>query len=457
VTALDEAEVAYAGVLGQAELLRSGRLTASDLVAVLLSRIARLDERIHAFRVVLADEAREAAAAADAAREAGDARPLLGVPIAIKDNVAVAGHAALLGTGSPEPIATADAELIRRLRAAGLIIIGLTHLPELALWAATESETHGITRNPWDLRRAPGGSSGGSAAAVAAGMVAAAHATDGLGSIRIPSSCCGLVGLKATHGFVPAGDHWNGLSHAGFVTRSVADAAALLDVATDGVASLGEITAAAATEPLTIAISLEAATPARPAVEVRRAVERTATILRELGHHVIERDPTYRPSLGASNTVRYLSGLAEDVASLVDPHATETRTRALARLGSTVPARTVAWARATGDQFGVAMAEFFSGVDALVMPTMPVLPRMAGCLAERGTLRTVAHMLPCAAYTGPWNAAGLPAMSLPVSTTAGGLPVGVQLVGPSGSEATLLSLAAAIEPVAGWLDRRVAE
>jgi amidase len=191
-------------------------------------------------------------------------------------------------------------------------------------------------------------------------------------------------------------------------------------------------------------------------VEVRRAVERTATILRELGHHVIERDPAYRPSLGVSNTVRYLTGLAEDVAALADPHATETRTRALARIGALVPSRSVAWARATGEEFGDVMAEFFGDVDALVMPTMPVLPRMAGCLAERGTVRTVAHMLPCAAYTGPWNASGLPAMNLPVGTTAGGLPVGVQLVGPAMSEPTLLSLAAAIEPVAGWFDRRVA-
>lgn len=457
VTSLDETEIAYAGVLGQAELLRSGQLTAVELVETLLGRIARLDPRIRAFRVVLTDEAREAAAAADAARSSGDGRPLLGVPIAVKDNVAVVGHAALLGTGSPEPIATSDAELISRLRAAGLIIIGITHLPELALWAATESATHGITRNPWDPRRVPGGSSGGSAAAVAAGMVAGAHATDGLGSIRIPASCCGLVGLKPTHGFVPAADHWHGLSHAGFVTRSVVDTAALLDAVTENSASLHEAVAASPPRPLTVAISLAAATPARPVVEVRRAVERTATILRELGHHVVERDPTYRSSLGVSNTVRYLAGLAKDVSALADPHATETRTRALARLGSAIPPRAVAWARATGAQFGSEMAEFFRDVDALVMPTMPVLPRMAGCLAERGTIRTAAHMMPCAAYTGPWNAAGLPAMNLPVGTTASGLPVGVQVVGPAGSESTLLSVAASVEAVAGWLNRRVAE
>lgn len=456
-TPLDEADIAYAGVLGQAELLRSGRLTSVDLVDVLLARIARLDGRIRAFRIVLAEAARAAAAEADRARQAGDTRPLLGVPIAIKDNLAVAGQAALLGTGSPEPIAANDAELTERLRAAGLIIIGLTHLPELALWAATESKTHGISRNPWDRRRTPGGSSGGSAAAVAAGMVAGAHATDGLGSIRIPSSCCGLVGLKPTHGLVPAGDHWNGLSHAGFVTRSVADTAALLDAATLGVVGLAAAAATPPPVPLTVAISLQAATPARPVVEVRRVVERAATILRELGHHVVERDAAFRPSLGVSNTVRYLSGLAEDVAGLTDPQATERRTRTLAALGARLPARAVPWARATGAEFAASMAEFFETVDVLVMPTMPVLPRLAGCLAERGTARTIAHMLPCAAYTGPWNASGLPALNVPVGTTAGGLPVGVQLVGPAGADGKLLSLAASMEPVAGWLDRRVAE
>jgi amidase len=454
--ALDEAEIAYAGVLGQAGLIRDGRLRAVDLVDVLLRRIARLDPRIRAFRVVFADQARAEAVAADAARAAGDSRPLLGVPIAIKDNVAVAGQAALLGTGSPEPAAAADAELVRRLRAAGLIVIGLTHLPELALWAATESQTHGVSRNPWDHGRVPGGSSGGSAAAVAAGLVAAAHATDGLGSIRIPASACGLVGLKPTHGLVPIGEHWHGLSHAGFVTRSVRDTAALLDIAT------GESTAfaaagrdgAAVPSRLRVAVTTRASTPVRPVTDVRRALDRTTAILRDLGHDVIERDPPYGATLGPANSVRYLAGLADDVAALADPRAIEARTRTLSRLGRRLPAGAVAWARRQGEEFGAAMATFFGDVDVLVSPTMPVLPRRAGCLAERGTARTLALMLPCAAYTGPWNAAGLPAASLPVGVTADGLPVGVQIVGPAASDGLLLALAAAIEPIAGWLDRR---
>jgi amidase len=155
--------------------------------------------------------------------------------------------------------------------------------------------------------------------------------------------------------------------------------------------------------------------------------------------------------------VRYLDGCSQDVAALADPQAIEPRTRDIARLGRLLPHGAVPWARRTGDEFAAAMADFFGEVDLLLMPTMPVLPRHAGCLADRGTLRTMLLMLPCAAYTGPWNAAGLPAVSLPIGTTASGLPVGVQLVGPALSEATLLALAAAVEPVAGWLDRRVAE
>jgi amidase len=451
---IDEADVAYAGVIGQAELLRDGRLTCVELVDLLLRRIERFDGRLNAFRVVLASAALAEAAAADAARQAGDQRPLLGVPIAIKDNVAVRGQPTLLGTGSPEPAATEDDELVQRFRAAGLIVLGITHLPELAMWAATESTWHGVSRNPWDERRTPGGSSGGSAAAVAAGLVAAAHATDGLGSIRIPASCCGLVGLKSTAGLVPIHPHWNGLSHAGFVTRSVRDTAALLEAVTDGPPS-------PPLQPppsgLRIALSTKGTAPVRPVAEVRAALDRTASILRDLGHTVLDRDPPIPASLGGSNIVRYLTSLVDDVNGLAEPSAVEGRTKAMAAIGRRIPSQALPWAMRQAAEFGDTMAGFFDDVDLLLTPTMPVLPRLAGCLAHRGTVRSIQHMLPCASYTGAWNACGLPAMNLPVGTTRAGLPVGVQLIGPAHSEATLLAVAAAVEPLAGWLDRRVGE
>jgi amidase len=451
----DSDTIAFAGVVGQAGMLASGEVTSSELVDLLLARIERIDSTLNAFRVVLAEPARAAAAAADRARRDGDTRPLLGVPIAVKDTVELAGTASLHGTGSPEPVAAHDAELVSRIRDSGLVILGKTQLPELAMWAATESIHHGITRNPWDLSRAPGGSSGGSAAAVAAGLVPAAHATDGLGSIRIPASCCGLVGLKPTHDTLPMGDHWVGLSHAGFLTRSVRDTAALLDAMIDGSTRLADA-AEAGSEPLRIAVTTQAPTPARPVPEVRDTLDRAVGVLRDLGHTVTERTPPYGAALGLANSVRYLAGVAADVRTLADGTATERRTRHLAAIGRRLPRRAVRWARRYGEAFAQRMEGFLGEDHLLLMPTMPVLPREAGCL-NRGTVGTLLHMLPCAAYTGPWNASGLPAISLPVGVTGSGLPIGVQLVGPTGSEGLLLAVANGMERVVSWADRRVDE
>ena len=455
-TALDDVQVAFAGVAGQSRLLANGELTSAQLVDLLLRRIERLQPRLNAFRVVLAGEARRAAKEADEARAAGDSRPLLGVPIAIKDNVAVAGQSALMGTGSPEPVNTSDDVLVARLRSAGMVVIGLTHLPELALWAATESRHHGVTRNPWDADRAPGGSSGGSAAAVAAGLVPAAHATDGLGSIRIPASSCGLVGLKPTHGLVPMGpdpDHWYGLSHAGFLTRSVADTAMLLAA----VVGPEHDVAAASADPgsLRIAVSTKPSTPTKVHPEVQRTVDQATEIVRSLGHDVVRRDPPYRNAVANANTVRYLRGCATDVSRLADRSRIEPRTKVLAAMGRTFPASAVSWARRRGQQFGEQVVEeLFGDVDVLMTPTVPLLPVRAGSIARRSLLRTLPSMLPRAAMTGPWNACGFPALSIPVGMSSEGLPIGVQLVGAPGSEALLLGLAASVEQAVGWTARR---
>ena len=454
--ALDETDVAYAGVAGQARRLATGALTSTELIDLLLRRIERLQPRLNAFRVVLAGDARRAAAEADEARAGGDTRPLLGVPIAIKDNVPVAGQSALMGTGSPEPVNAVDDALVARLRAAGMVVMGLTQLPELALWAATESRHHGVTRNPWDPDRAPGGSSGGSAAAVAAGLVPTAHATDGLGSIRIPASSCGLVGLKPTHGLVPMGpdpDHWYGLSHAGFLTRSVVDTAIMLATVVDP--SHDFASSVADPGPLRVAVSAEPSTPTKVHPDVQRAVDEAVEALGALGHGVVPRDPPYRTAVANANTVRYLRGCATDVSRLADPSRTEPRTRALARMGRPLPDATVAWARRRGERFGEdVLSEIFGEADVLLTPTVPLLPVPAGSIARRGLLRTMPSMLPRAAMTGPWNACGFPAVSVPFGTSTEGLPIGVQLVGPPGSDAMLLGLAAALERSSGWTARR---
>ena len=454
-TALDEKEVAFAGVAGQAALLRDGQLTSADLVELLLRRIERLQPTLNAFRVVLAGDARRDAAAADAARRDGDQRPLLGVPVAVKDNVHVAGQSAMFGTGSPEPTADQDDELVRRLRDAGMVVIGLTHLPELALWAATESQHHGVTRNPWRHHTAPGGSSGGSAAAVAAGLVPAAHGTDGLGSIRIPASSCGLVGLKPTHGRVPLGpdpDHWEGLSHAGFLTRSVRDTVLLLDATTrPGTPLAGPVEEPA---PLRVAYSLKTLTPVKVDPQVRSVFDATVQHLEDLGHTTALRDAPFGLSLSNAATVRYLAGVAADVSRLADPMATERRTRTLARLGRALPLRTVSWARRQGEALRERMDEVFAAHDVLMTPTTPLLPLPAGSITGRGLIATLRANVPRASFTGVWNTCGLPAVSVPVGHSGDGVPIGMQLIGPAGSERTLLGLALALERVTGWTNRR---
>src|SRR6201994_2320260 len=218
-------------------MVRAGEVSPTELVGASLERIDRLDPELNAFRKVFAEKAMLEAEQAEARRSAGDDRPLLGVPIAIKDEIDVAGEINTHGTDAFEMPAKADSEVVRRLREAGAIIVGLTLLPELAICGFTESATYGVTRNPWNPQRTPGGSSGGSASAVAAGMVPIASAGDGAGSIRIPAARCGLFGLKPSRGRVslaPRLEGWRGMAVEGCVSRSVLDTALWLDVVSGG-------------------------------------------------------------------------------------------------------------------------------------------------------------------------------------------------------------------------------
>ena len=230
-----DADIAFSGAAQQARLLAAGEITAPALLELYLRRIGRLDPALNAYRVVLADPARAEAAAVQQRLDAGERLPLLGVPIAIKDDVDVAGEVTTMGTSAYGAPKACDAEVVRRLRAAGAVIIGKTQVPELTIWPFTESLTFGATRNPWDTDRTPGGSSGGTAAAVAAGLAAIGLGSDGAGSIRIPSTWCGLFGLKPQRDRIslhPHEDAWNGMVVNGPLARTVEDAALFLDATT---------------------------------------------------------------------------------------------------------------------------------------------------------------------------------------------------------------------------------
>src|SRR5918999_1010920 len=294
-------DLAFAGLAAHADMIQRGEVSSAELTEQFLQRIERIDPALNAYRAVFAERASAEAAQADARRRSGEDRPLLGVPIAIKDDTDIAGEITAMGTQAVEEPARADSEVVRRLRTAGAVILGKTNVPELTITPFTESPTWGITRNPWDPMRTPGGSSGGSGAAVAAGLCSAALGSDGAGSIRIPAGCCGLFGLKPQRGRVPTApkaEPWHGMSIWGPITRRVADSARFYDAIRDGGEPFAE---AAGREPgrLRIAVSRKVPTGAltsSPDAEQLGALEGTASLLRELGHEVVDRELDWGPN-----------------------------------------------------------------------------------------------------------------------------------------------------------------
>jgi amidase len=451
-----DADVAFAGARRQAQLIRDGELSSRELVEFYLERIGRLDPELNAFRTVMADRALVDARQADARRKARDERPLLGVPLAVKDTEDVAGEVTRWGTEAFSEPAGRDGELVRRLRAAGAVLIGKTNLPELAIMGATEGPAFGVTRNPWDTDRTPGGSSGGSAAAVAAGLAAAATASDGAGSIRIPAANCGLVGLKPQRDRIPLahGEHWYGLSVLGFETRSVVDTALLIDVATAGEHSYAD---AAGRPPGKLRVALSTRPPLVTRVDdgLKRAVDETGDRLRSLGHTVERRDPDYGYGAGNGLMARYLGGMAQDAGRVPRPERLQRRTRGFARLGSLVPAGAIARARRAEAAHAARINRLFDDFDVLVTPTTARPPVGAAEWEGMGALRTLVGMAAAYPFTSVWNHTGQPACSVPApSRSAEGLPLGVQLVARPDGEATLLSLAAQLEWEIGWAERR---
>jgi amidase len=439
-------------------MLADGTITAPELLELYLERIARLDRELRAFRVVLADSARQEAGVAQERLNAGERLPLLGVPIAIKDDVDVAGEVTTYGSAAHGPARTEDAEVVRRLRAAGAVIVGKTSVPEMLLWSFTETIEFGATRNPWNTDYAPGGSSGGSGAAVAAGLAPMALGSDGMGSIRIPSTWCGLFGIKPQRDRVPLAPHddaWNGLSVNGPMARTVEDAALFLDVTAPG----GEFLAAAARPPgrLRIALSTKVPPPltARMGKAQRAAVDEAGALLRELGHNVISRDPDYPLSAVFGQALpRYFRGAYDDVKSLPRPGRLEARTRGFARIGRLISDRRMNAIRGAESEVAERVQSIFDDVDVVVTPGTATGPSRIGAYQRRGAISTLMLVGQRVPFQAVFNVTGQPAAVVPWGLDANGVPTSIQLVGKPFDEATLISLSAQIEKARPWADRR---
>lgn len=461
-------ELLLSGIHRQSELIAAAEISSRELVEASLARIELLEPRLNAFRVVLAERALGEADEADRRIAAGERAPLLGVPIALKDEVDVAGELTTHGTNAFPTPATADSEHYRRLRNAGAVLVGKTNLPELAICGFTETDAWGITRNPWDPTRTPGGSSGGSAAAVAAGMVAGASASDGAGSIRIPAANCGLFGLKPQRGRIslaPEPEHWYGMSVTGCLTRRVVDTALWLDV-TAGPAPGDADTPAPPAAPyreavgrdpgrLRIALStkaVRAAAPPRLDDRVRAAIGAIADVLRGLGHEVIEGDPDYG-SVGNAIGPRYLGGVAQHYATAEEPRRLEARTRGFARMGRVIPARLRQAAIDAEASHAARINTIFDDVDVLLTPTTGEAPVEIGRWEGQGAARTLLGMSRTYPYTPVWNYTGQPAASIPAPVPSGTTPIGATLVVAPEREELLISLASQLEAELRWPER----
>lgn len=466
---MEATDLAFAGIAEQARLIAAGEVSSRELVELYLSRIGRYDPQINAFRVVFAERALIEADQADGRRGAGGERPLLGVPIAIKDDVDVAGEITAMGSNSHGEPKDADAEVVRRLRQAGAIVIGKTNVPELCMWPFTETVAWGSTRNPWSLAHAPGGSSGGSGAAVAAGLVGGATGSDGAGSIRIPSAWCGLFGLKPQRGRVSMAPHaegWYGLSVNGMLGHTVADTALFLDVASGAIdvdrdrvdPPQSPFAQAAASPPQPLRIAWSTKVP--PGIitnvdpDAERALSETVELLRSLGHAVEEQDPEYGLDTLPVLLARMFSGVNEQARAMAHPERLERRTKTMARLGSLIPDGALRWARERERVVRERLNLVLSSHDVLLTPATAKPPSRVGQFEGRGALWTFNAVAGLVPFNAPWNVTGQPACSVPAGLGADGLPRAVQIVGRVADEATLLRLAAEIEVARPWAQQR---
>ncbi len=465
----------------QAELVRSGEASAEELVEAAIARVEQHNPQINAVIHDLADEARGALA------QGLPDGPFTGVPFLLKDlGACFAGQPMHLGMQLLKDAnfrAPMDSFLAQRFRDAGLVTIGKTNLPELGILPTTEPKAYGASRNPYDLHRTVGGSSGGSAAAVAAGLVPIAHANDGGGSIRIPASCCGLVGLKPTRQRISegplSGDNMSGLTTELVVSRSIRDSARMLD-AVHGAAPGDPYAAPAPARPYVEELEanptgLRIGISTTPAIDVEvdsacvEAAEAAGKLLESLGHNVIPGSPTDAATAmggdgGVDITDTFMTRWAAGQAMILETLGTalgkavtesdvEPLTWALAEIGRERSAGRYLQDVAVHQGLTRMIAFWFEGgFDLLLTPTMGERPSPLGSWDDSGErpLDAFDRALPAGAFTAIFNVTGQPAISLPLSRSDDGLPVGVQLVAPFGREDLLIAVAAQLEQAAPW-------
>jgi amidase len=466
--------MAWLDATAQADLVRRGEVSPKELVESAIARVEALNLRLDAVLRTRFDQARE-----EASGDLPDG-PFRGVPFLLKDlGATVAGEPTAFGIGpmaeAPMP---ATSFLVEQFRAAGFVALGRTNVPEFGTTVTTEPKSFPPARNPWNPEHSTGGSSGGSAAAVASGMVPIAHANDGGGSIRIPASECGLVGLKPTRARVSqgplVGEGWAGGTIDGSVTRSVRDAAAVLDAISGRMPGEpyyapplpGPLAAEVGQDPGRLRIGFLD----RPGLEgyldspeCREAVAGAARLLESLGHTVEESAPEamYEQELNrvfstiiAADTETTFRQFEQLLGRSIEENEIEPRNVAYRRWGSVMSAVDYLNARAWIGLWARRMAGWWTGHDILVTPTVGAPPPRLGWFTEQGPEGEGQRIVSFIPYTAQFNMTGQPAVSLPLHWSADGLPVGVQFVAAYGREDLLVRLAAQLEEAAPWGDRR---
>jgi amidase len=461
----------WSDAVTQAAAIRRGEVTASELLREYLDRIERFDPLLRAYVSVDTERAIAAARDADgaASNDAEPRPPFLGVTISVKDVIDVAGLPTTESSKAlTDHVATTDAPLVQRLRDAGFIVLGKTNVPEFCS-SMTSSELNGICRNPWDPGRTPAGSSGGAAAALAAALCAVAHGTDGAGSVRVPAAFCGLVGTKPTRGFVSfgpeRGNPYYVTSVDGILSRTVRDAAALLDVfagAYDRDASWpgrppSTWSDAWREDPGSLRIAVSTTAPmGETEPECAQATTAVADVLASLGHQVVERTPEWNAILVAALGPMNVPGPAGDV-GLDQLDLVEPRNRPLVERGAAYTvvehAQWVEQCRAASLDF----LQFWDDVDVLLTPTCGMLPPSVDWAPwDQSPEEHMTTFMTFPNFAQPFNLSGQPALSLPLAWSADGLPIGMQFAGRRFEEATLLRLAGQLEQALPWADRRPA-